>query len=141
MTRVTNISREMVLKIPIDAPIISIGDRYSQFTDIPNHENRPVLRVNFFTGDHASPDMAEHTLNEEHAEKILAFVKENLDKEVIYVQCGEGRIRSYTVCDALSYAFIEEGVIHDHELATIKTGIIDRHTAHGLIKVARRHEE
>ncbi len=141
MTRVTNISREMVLKIPIDAPIISIGDRYSQFTNIPNHENRPVLRVNFFTGDHASPDVANHILNDEQAEKILTFVKENLDKEVIYVQCGEGRIRSYTVCDALSYALIEQDVIHDHELASIKTGIIDRHTARTLIEVARRDEE
>lgn len=139
--RLTNISKQKVSQIPIDAPLISISDKYSPGAAIPNKDNRPLLRIDFFPGDHMSEDERDHCMRPEVAKKIFDFVNEHKDKGLIYVNCGEGRIRSYTVVDTLESLLFEQGVRRDSSLACIKQGVTDRYTYRKLVEYYERYIE
>lgn len=127
MTRVVNISRKRVAEIPNTAPLISISDAYSVGVSIPNEKNRPLLKLEFFPRDHAPEISEDRCMTQERAEKIFAFVEEQVaaGAEVVYVQCTEGRVRSFTICAIVSQL---ENVDHDHDSSCIKSGILDRYT-------------
>lgn len=137
--RLTNISKQAVREIPHDAPLISISDRYSSGTAIPNKGKRPLLEIKFFPGDHIQKDQMEHCMTPALAKQIFDFVKEHKDKGLIYVSCGEGRIRSYTICDTLETLMFCEGVRRDCTLASIKQGVLDRHTHRQLVEYHERY--
>jgi len=131
MTRVVNISKKRVFELPSDAPLISISDAYSVGVAIPNEKNRPLLKLEFFPRDHAPEISEDRCMTQERAEKIFAFVEEQVaaGAEVIYVQCTEGRVRSFTICATVGQL---EGVTHDHASSCIKSGILDRYTCNIL---------
>lgn len=131
--RLINISKKRVGDIDKNAPLISINDYYSEPPAIPNRDNRPLLFSTFFPGDHAmSSDDKERLMTAERAQKIIEFciAQRNDGHEAIYVQCGEGRIRSYTVCTVLEDYLHGDVFEHDRENACIKHGIVDRYTFH-----------
>jgi predicted protein tyrosine phosphatase len=137
--RLTNISKQEVGKIPNDAPLISISDKYSSGAAIPNKDNRPLLRVDFFPGDHTGENERDHCMRPEVARQIFDFVNEHMDKGLIYVNCGEGRIRSYTVCETLETLLLDKGVRRDSSLASIKHGVLDRYTYRQLVEYYERY--
>ncbi|MNO25622.1 hypothetical protein D3C76_154640 [compost metagenome] len=127
MVRLVNISKGRVQQIDHKAPLISICDRYSTPAAIPGRGQRPLLLLEFFPADHAPEISKEHLMTEAKADAVIKFVEEQREAghEVIYVNCGEGRVRSYSVCAALESL---EGFHHDHANACIKQGILDRYT-------------
>lgn len=132
MTRLLNVGKDRIKDIPEDAPIVSIGDVYSSPINIPNAANRPLLVLSFFPGDHFHNDVAADRLfTKDKGEQLVAFCEEHRKAgvEAIYIQCGEGRIRSYTLCTVLSSI---EGYRHDHANSSFQRGIIDLKTAHVL---------
>jgi hypothetical protein len=132
MTRLVNISKGRLQQVDPKAPVISITDRYSNGVAIPGKDQRPLLQVEFFPRDHAPELGADGCMTAEKAEAIIKFAEEQRDAgaEVIYVQCGEGRIRSFTVCSAIDHL---EGFEHDHANSCIKSGIIDRYSFNHLM--------
>lgn len=140
--KLANISKTRVQSINPNAPLISIGDYYSLPVAIPNRENRPLLFVDFFPGDHAMPgDHPSRMLTAEKAEQIVKFVEaqRKAGAEIVYVQCGEGRIRSYTIATTIENYL--EGFRHSPEDACIKQGIVDRYTYSILRKVLNKHAD
>jgi len=87
---------------------------------------RQVLQINFFAGDYWEGDKAKDCMSPEIAKQIKDFV-ESLPEDTIelLVNCGEGMIRSYTVCEAIHREF-DEVVQH------LGKGITDRWTYHVL---------
>jgi len=138
MIQVTNIAKDKVGSIPMDAPLISISDKYSYGAAIPNEKNRPLLKLDFFPGDHIDFDNRDHCMRPELAKKIFDFMAKRKDGEVVYIQCGEGRFRSYTLCTMLEHLLYPR-VRHNRELATVKQGNEDRYTARELVKYYERH--
>lgn len=126
-TRLVNISKQRLQQVDPKAPVISITDRYSNGVAIPGKDQRPLLQVMFFPRDFAPELDPEGCMTPERAAEIFKFAEEQRDAgaEVIYVQCGEGRIRSYTICTALGQL---EGFDHDHANSCIKSGVLDRYT-------------
>lgn len=127
--RVINISKQRVQSVDVNTPIISICDPRGIPPQIPNRENRPLLLLEFYPADHAMPeDRPEEKMTEAKTKRIVDFVKAQKEAghERIFVQCGEGRIRSFTICTMLEDYM--EDVQHDREEACIKEGIIDRYT-------------
>lgn len=124
--RLTNIGKHHLPNIPHDAPLISITDRYSMAPVIPNRDKRPVLFATFFPGDHLTSTERHEGMTPDLARKIVKFVEENRDKKHIFVQCGEGRIRSWTICSVLERML--DFTVHDTERATIKQGMVDKYT-------------
>ncbi len=139
--RLTNISKQAVQKIPHDAPLISISDRYSPGTVIPNKDKRPLLEIKFFPGDHIEEHQKQYAMTQEIAKQIFDFVEEHKDKGLIYVNCGEGRFRSFTVCETLESLMFGQGVRRDRTLATIKEGVLDRYTYRQLVEYYEAHIE
>ncbi len=134
MIRLVNISKAKAKTLKVNDPIVSISDIYDRDTiHFPNEHIRPILHVEFFPGDHMVACAEENMMTDAKAKSILDFVLAQRDAgaETIYFQCGEGRIRSYTCCDVLSFM---DGFIHDHESSCIKRGILDLHTARILSK-------
>lgn len=135
MRLISNISKDAVSSIPPMAPLISISDRYSSRPTIPHKEQRPLLMVDFFPGDHL--EGSHYLITEQMALDIKRFIDSVPDGEHIYVHCTEGRIRSYTVVTALC------GYIGNLQRCTksssIKTGVIDRYTDRVLF-MALSHE-
>lgn len=127
MTRLVNISKNRLQQVDPKAPVISITDRYSNGVAIPGKDQRPLLQVMFFPRDHAPELDPEGCMTPERAAEIFKFAEAQRDAgaEVIYVQCGEGRIRSFTICATLAQL---EGFEHDHGNSCIKSGILDRYT-------------
>jgi hypothetical protein len=135
MTRLLNVGKDRLATIPKDAPLVSISDAYSSSPTIPNQQNRPVLFLSFFPGDHFHNDIdPERLFTKEKAEELVTFCEEHrkAGAEAIYMQCGEGRIRSYTLCTVINEM---EGYSHDHANSSFRTGVIDRVTARYLGEV------
>lgn len=130
MTRLINIGRDYLKDIPKDAPVVSIRDAYTDGADIPNADSRPILRLSFFPGDAlAGMDIdPERMFTVEKGEQLVAFCEEQrkAGADAIYIQCGEGRIRSYTLCSIVGTM---EGYMHDRGESTFPQGTIDRVTA------------
>lgn len=127
MTRLINISKGRLQNVDPKAPVISITDRYSNGVAIPGKDQRPLLQVEFFPRDHA-PEIAEdRCMTAEMADSIIKFAEDQrkAGHKVIYVQCGEGRIRSYTIVTLLEEL---DGFIRDTDQCCIKSGIMDRYT-------------
>lgn len=134
MIRLVNISKARALALEVNDPIVSISDIYDTSPlDLPHKDTRPFLRVEFFPGDYIESISAENKMTDAKAKSIVDFVIAQRDTgaEVIYFQCGEGRIRSYTCCDVLAMI---DGFTHDHGSSCIKQGILDIHTARILSK-------
>lgn len=129
--RLTNIGKHQVQDIPRDAPLISIFDKYSYPAQIPNEKDRPVLRLNFFPGDHLDANERHEGMTPEIARQVIDFVQDNREQGHIYVQCGEGRIRSWTICSVLSRQL--DFILHDTEISAIKSGNVDRWT-HSVLR-------
>lgn len=123
---VRNISKDAVKSEPVTLPLISISDRYSKHLEIPGEKKgRHVLRLDFFPGDYF--DDKEKCVKEEHAAAITKFMAELPEGTTeILVNCGEGKIRSYTVCEAMYHRFDQI----DHHSGR---GQMDRYTFHGLM--------
>lgn len=129
--RLTNIGKHQVPNIPHHAPLITISDKYSYPPPIPNEKNRPVLRLDFFPGDHLDANEKDEAIKPEQVRKLVEFVQDNREAGHIYVQCGEGRIRSWTICSVLSRQL--DLVLHDTEISAIKNGNVDRWT-HNVLR-------
>lgn len=138
---VTNIAKTQLSKLNQNYPVISITDRYTPRPEIPNPKNkRDILYLVFSPGDHFETD-EKNLLSLKQTFDIIEFVKQQFEKKVekIYIQCGEGRIRSYTLANAiyryLDEPFLKEGynVQHCTKESAIKTGSIDRTTLHRFI--------
>ncbi len=86
-------------------PVISISDRYSSGACIPGSKaGRNILYLDFFPGDHF--ENKELCITEEHAKQIREFILALPDDTTeLLVNCGEGKIRSYTVCTVLHRMF------------------------------------
>ncbi|MNZ13303.1 hypothetical protein D3C78_301990 [compost metagenome] len=138
--RLVNISKGRVQRIHHMAPLISISDRYSTPPAIPARDQRPLLLLDFFPADFAPELSKDSLLTAEKADKIIKFVEEQREAgaEVIYVQCGEGRIRSFSVCTALESL---DGFHRDANDACIKSGILDRYTFNLLGDRVDQYEE
>lgn len=123
---VRNIGKDAVKGEPATIPLISISDRYSKHLEIPGeNKGRHVLRLYFFPGDHF--DDKEKCVKEEHAiaiDKFMAELPEGTTE--VLVNCGEGKIRSYTVCEAMYNRYD----LVDHHSGR---GQMDRYTFHGLM--------
>ncbi len=130
--RLINISKDRLQQIDPMTPLISISDRYSSPVIIPHKEQRPLLQVEFFPRDHAPEIAEEHCMTPELANSIIKFAldQQKAGAEVIYVQCGEGRIRSFTIVAALEMEL--EGFHRDASQCCIKQGLLDRYTYHVL---------
>ncbi|MNY40175.1 hypothetical protein D3C86_1749000 [compost metagenome] len=100
---------------------------------VPNVEGRPVLFVDFFPGDYLEPQERKHAMSDVRARRIVDFVIENRDKGHIFVQCGEGRFRSWTICHVMERAF--GNTEHCTELSAVKQGSVDRYTRKVLLDV------
>lgn len=127
MTRLINISKGRLQDIDPSAPVISITDRYSSGVSIPGKDQRPLLQVRFFPRDYAPELAEEHCMTAEIADSIIKFTEDQrkAGHKVIYVQCGEGRIRSYTVTTLLEEL---DGFIRDTPHCCIRSGVMDRYT-------------
>ncbi|MCY1300586.1 hypothetical protein D9M68_19750 [compost metagenome] len=135
MTRLLNIGKDRLNKIPKDAPLVSISDAYSSAPEIPNRQNRPILFLSFFPGDHFQENTdPERLFTKEKGQQVVAFCEEHrkAGADAIYIQCGEGRIRSYTLCTLINQM---EGYQHDHANSSVQRGVIDRVTARMLGEV------
>jgi len=124
--RITNIGKDALQTIDYKAPLISISDRYSHGYSIPGKDTRPLLQLDFFPGDHLDEQEKKYALTEKQVGRVVEFVEANRDNGLVYIQCGEGRIRSYTLCVSLSRMMAN--VTHDSSIASIKQGVVDRYT-------------
>lgn len=127
--RLINISKQRVATVDPNAPLVSICDPNGLPPHIPNRENRPLLFLEFYPGDHAMPeDRPNQLFTTSKARKFIDFInaQKEAGAEAIYIQCGEGRIRSWTLAEQAHCEL--EGFDHDTENASIKSGIIDRYT-------------
>lgn len=122
---ITNISYAKVQSIPHTAPLISITDQYRPSVQVPNAQKRPHLILAFSAGDYI-PEPREGAITPEQVREAAAFIEANREHGLVYIHCTEGRIRSYSLCDALTYCL--DNVTHDHSRACIKQGIIDDYT-------------
>jgi len=136
--RVTNVGKHQLPHLDQSLPLISIYDKYSYRASIPNEANRPVLNLCFFPGDHLDVSEKTDALTPEQAKSVVEFVKEHKDKGQIFVQCGEGRIRSWTICSSLVRTPLD--IEHDTTLSAIKSGVIDRVT-HNVMRTTIREME
>lgn len=136
-----NVGKKDITNVDKNAPVVSVRDKYSDYAVIPNASKRDILHLCFFPGDHINTS-EENLLTKNQVLCLLAFVSQQLDKgvEKIYVQCGEGRIRSYTLVTELCYSDVSsiygENVRFNHDKAgsTFPNGVIDRVTARNFIK-------
>lgn len=141
--RFTNIGKNQLSKLNKNVPVISIRDKYSNFVDIPNEKNREVLRLTFFAGDHMVTT-PENLFSKNDALCVLAFISKQLDagEEQIYIQCGEGRIRSYTLVNEICYSDLSDIFGEDVRFkmdtseSNFKRGVIDRVTARNFSNYA-----
>lgn len=127
--RLVNISKGRVSRVDHNAPLVSISDAYTLPPEIPNRDKRPLLLLEFFPGDHATPNESrERLMTAEKASLLINFIEaqRKAGAEVIYFQCGEGRIRSYTLATC-AWRYLE-GYRHDTANACVSQGIIDRYT-------------
>lgn len=135
---VVNISKEAVALIAHDAPLVSIGDRWGNRTVIPNAEERPLLYLTFSPGDDLRGDDVLYGFTKEQAQKLIAFVEANRAAGTLYIQCGEGRMRSYTLCETLSNW--GNDIKRDLKQSSVIDGWYDRHTAN-ILTAELRHGE
>lgn len=136
--RLVNISKQRVATIEEDAPLVSICDPRGIPPQIPNRGNRPLLFLEFYPADNAMPsDHPSQQFTEEKARKFFKFLEEQkaAGAKVVYIQCGEGRIRSWTLAEEASCLL--DGFVHDTVNASIQKGIIDRYTRRILVTTAR----
>lgn len=143
--RLVNISKARVQNVDHNAPLISISDSHSGHVPVPNETKRPLLRLSFFPGDNAMPGDEGRLMTVERARQVAEFVEEQrkAGAQIIYVQCGEGRIRSWTICTTVAHRL--DGFTHDSDNGCIKSGIVDRYThrmmSHELISFAKQLDE
>lgn len=118
---VKNISKDSVANIDHRTPLISICDRFGARPPIPGSKaGRRVLYLEFDPGDHYE---GATLITAEQVKDIKAFVDSlPSDTKFLYIHCGEGRIRSYTVAAALMCAY--DHICHDG------SGTLDRKTYH-----------
>lgn len=142
--KLTNVGKQQVATLNPTSPVISICDKYSSPAVIPNESNRRILRLTFFTMDHMPSVDEDDCLSKDQVRDIINFIKlsaqEGHDK--IYLQCGEGRIRSYTLASGIAnyHRYSDEGIIalngivleYCNKDSVIKQGIEDRKTANRL---------
>lgn len=139
--RLVNISKQRVGQVDANTPLVSICDPRGIPPHIPNRENRPVLFLEFYPGDHAMPEDRPHELfTDGKCKRFIDFInaQKEAGAEVIYIQCGEGRIRSWTLAEQAHCEL--EGFIHDTENASIQSGIIDRYTRRIFVDTVRQLE-
>lgn len=131
--KVTNIAAKQLSKIPEGAPVISISDVYSPPANIPG--NRRVLRLSFFAGDHLSTDESR-LISKEQVADIFRFIEavKGDGSDHLFIQCGEGRIRSYTLMVFLVSEV--DGLVRCGEMAAFPRGIIDLCTISRLSEFA-----
>lgn len=120
---VKNIGKAAVASHNHELPIISISDRYTAGVAIPGEKiGRSVLRVDFFAGDHFEDK--ELCITEEIVKEIYDFVNGlPPETETLLVNCGEGCIRSNTICDIL---YRDHPRVKNH----LGDGVRDRYTYH-----------
>ena len=106
-------------------PVISISGRYSSGACIPGSKaGRNILYLEFFAGDHFEDKSL--CITEEHAKQIREFILALPDDTTeLLVNCGEGKIRSYTVCMVL-YRMFDAIQMHDG------SGVVDDYTYYQL---------
>lgn len=141
--RFTNIGKNQLSNLDKDVPVISIRDKYSDYPVIPNASKREILRLTFFPGDHIQTS-EDNLFSKNDALCVLAFISRQIDagRDKIYIQCGEGRIRSYTLVNEICYSEVSEifGDNFHFKMDTTESnfprGIIDRVTARNFSQYA-----
>lgn len=134
----TNIGKPQLTKVSKDYPVISIRDKYSSVAEIPNKEKRRVLHLCFFASDYMPSVADQDQISKEDVANIIALIKLAAEEghEKVYVQCGEGRIRSYTLARTITYyhQISDEGILalkgieveYCNKESAYHRGIIDR---------------
>lgn len=149
--KLMNIAKSQLQHVDTKCPVVSISDVYSSPAAIPGSKVKPIPRdvvyADFFALDHFPEDTDESKgLNKETVKNIIDLIKRtaNTDHDKIYFQCGEGRIRSYTLASELAFlqTYSDDGIRgleninlkYSSEESDIKKGITDVRTARLLIK-------
>ncbi len=112
--KLTNVGKQQVATLNPTKPVISIRDKYSSAAVIPNEKNRRVLRLCFFASEHLASVHEDDCLSKDDVKNIIEFIKLSAEEgqDKIYFQCGEGRIRSYTLAtDIVNFhRYSDEGI-------------------------------
>lgn len=140
----TNVSRGQISTLNPTKPVITIRDKYSAPAVIPNEKNRRVLPLCFFASEHLASVSDDDCLSKDDVRNIIELIKLSADEgqDKIYFQCGEGRIRSYTLAtDIVNFhRYSDEGIKalkgidlkYCNKDSVIKKGIEDRDVARRL---------
>lgn len=137
--RLTNIGIKQLTELDMNVPVVSIRDKYSSQATIPNINKRKVAYLCFSAIDHLSYTEG-HVISKEDVKSVINLIKKAAEenKEKIYFQCTEGRIRSYTLANAFYEisCFSDEGILeltgikleYCNKDSALKAGIIDKGT-------------